>query len=425
MVNEELMTLSDEELLKIIVEGTKAKKERGRRLEERAGESFGDFSQDDFEEIVNYREKRQDDYQLQIFMEAKIWLECNSFGDFYREISKSVIGQEPLKLVLSNVYNYLDSVVSGNPVCNNMLLSAPSGCGKTETYRALKEYFSRKIPHLDVYLVDTTIITENGFRGPDASVCLTPFFDKDIRRPYGIVFLDEFDKKMRPSYSSHGTDINAAVQADMLTMVEGGEITERGKTVNTNQLMFVGMGSFDWVRCENDSDSHPIGIGTEFREVEEIHYEPMSRADMIDAGASYELLGRFPYIINYEQLSPEAVEDVIDKVTEETRQEFDLDELVLGEDMVRVLRDSANSQYGCRLIKAKLKEAVLKEYTEALFAKPEDSTLSLDVEAPGKSTARWTKIPLPEVEEMDEEPEVSGENDLQSEEPATEACFIL
>lgn len=64
----------------------------------------------------------------------------------------------------------------------------------------------------------------------------------------GIVFLDEFDKKLLPSYSSQGENINAAVQSQLLTMIEGRIIRINRYEIDTNKTMFVGLGSFDEYR---------------------------------------------------------------------------------------------------------------------------------------------------------------------------------
>lgn len=92
------------------------------------------------------------------------WLDSESFKSFSTAITNRVIGQEQAELVAINVYNYLECIARGVKHNNNILMAAPSGCGKTETYRAIREYFARKIPQLDILQIDMSTITEQGYK---------------------------------------------------------------------------------------------------------------------------------------------------------------------------------------------------------------------------------------------------------------------
>ncbi|MBO4679282.1 MAG: AAA family ATPase, partial [Lachnospiraceae bacterium] len=161
------------------------------------------------------------------------WLKANSFNTFCDAITSRVMGQEDTKRVVANVYNYLQCLVSGKQHNNNILLAAPSGCGKTETYRAIRDYFKEKIPRLPVYQIDMTSVTEEGFKGNNTEYMVKELVTNFETQGIGIVFLDEFDKKLLPSYSSKGSNVNAAVQSQILTIIEG-RIFEAGAVkINT------------------------------------------------------------------------------------------------------------------------------------------------------------------------------------------------
>lgn len=316
------------------------------------------------------KEKQEADNETNETIKAiESWLSSTSFKDFYEAISAEVIGQESLKEVVTNVYLYLKNVVSQVPINQNMLLTAPSGCGKTETYRALKAYFKDKIPNLMFKLVDSTELTETGYKGKDASSILTQFAKEKNLDPIGFIFLDEFDKKMLPSVSG-GQNVNKAVQSALLTMIEGAPINielNNGKevfTVNTDRLMFIGMGAFSDFR-ENRNEKEDTE--DPFSEPRETYYKALSRDDMMEVGASSELLGRFPYIINYNHLSGEALDLVIQKCIKKAQKESNLKTLEVKEPMVSKLKASANSKYGCRLITSTLKTVILKAYSKELF----------------------------------------------------------
>ena len=63
--------------------------------------------------------------------------------------------------------------------CNNMILAAPSGSGKTETYRAFKDYFKKRIPALRLTISDVSNLTATGYRGAEPSSIVEPFLGAD------------------------------------------------------------------------------------------------------------------------------------------------------------------------------------------------------------------------------------------------------
>lgn len=326
------------------------------------------------------KEKQEADNETDKTIKAiESWLSSTSFKEFYNAIRAEVIGQESLKEVVANVYLYLKNIVVQAPINQNMLLTAPSGCGKTETYRALKAYFKDKIPDLAFALVDSTELTETGYKGKDASSILMPFAKEKNSNPIGLIFLDEFDKKMLPSIGS-GQNVNKAVQSALLTMIEGAPIgieLNNGKeifTVNTDRLMFVGMGAFsDFREDRNEKED----AEDPFSEPKETYYKALDRDDMMEVGASSELLGRFPYIVNYNHLSGEALDSVIQKCIKKAQRESNLKKLEVKEPMMSKLKASANSKYGCRLITSTLKTVILKAYSKELFNS--DSMTSLTI----------------------------------------------
>ncbi len=97
------------------------------------------------------------------------WLQKTTYNDFHTCIAERVVGQEQLADLTLIVYCYLRSVAYNQPVCYNTIIAAPSGSGKTETYRALRDYFAAEIPEIIVTIFDATKLTPSGFRGSDVS----------------------------------------------------------------------------------------------------------------------------------------------------------------------------------------------------------------------------------------------------------------
>jgi len=124
------------------------------------------------------------------------WLQNTTYNDFHDCIAERVVGQEQLADLTLIAYCYLRSMAYHQPVSYNTILAAPSGSGKTETYRALRDYFKSEIPGFSINIFDVTKLTATGYRGADVTDILAPYYRKKERKAIGICFLDEIDKKM-------------------------------------------------------------------------------------------------------------------------------------------------------------------------------------------------------------------------------------
>ena len=126
--------------------------------------------------------------------EIKAWVESASYGEFEQAIGERIIGQPELSIVLASVYSYLSAKANGEKAKFDVLLAAPSGCGKTETFRALRDYFKDRIPSLPLSQVDMTQVTEEGYKGKNTNSIISVLLDHTETNGVGIIWLDEFDK---------------------------------------------------------------------------------------------------------------------------------------------------------------------------------------------------------------------------------------
>ena len=336
------------------------------------------------------------------------WLQNTTYNDFHGYIAERVVGQEQLADFTLLVYCYLRSVAYLQPVSYNTILAVPSGSSKTETYRALRDYFKSEIPRLNVSIYDTTKITATGFKGADVTDILAPYFHRLESRAIGICFLDEFDKKMQPSYSAQGTDVNLETQNDLLTLIEGSDIhNKEGFVVNTEEMMFVAMGSFGQYRKKRTAmKKEPIGIfshdevtiikanSEKTRDI----YTPLTREDIISVGGSNELIGRFPYLINYNRLESEAIRRIIDLTRKSVAVGLDC-ELSLGEPIIKDLAAAANTEFGCRLIDSQLRNVVLRALRLALNNEIPDKKLVIHVESEDEMRYSWRDVSEADIDD--------------------------
>lgn len=300
------------------------------------------------------------------------WIITDPYREMLSYVQSRVMGQENIVSVVTNIYTHLRRMIgqtlnmrmqtrSGS---NNMLLCAPSGCGKTETYRAIKDYFADRIPLLAVHIVDVSSLTPAGFRGSEPSSVVAPLVGYGSE-PIAIVFMDEFDKICTPSYTADHSDMHLEVQHNILTMVEGSRVETACGVIDTKNILFIGAGSFDGFRKVRESnEKSEIGFQKDENKKSD-HYAPVTRENIITSGGCYELIGRFSYIVNYHPLDKEIVLNIIDRNRELIANDFGC-ELILERKVLTELCEQAGSKFGCRLLDSLMRDPVLKAYGDAL-----------------------------------------------------------
>lgn len=300
------------------------------------------------------------------------WIITDPYMEMLSYVQSRVMGQEDIVSVVTNIYTHLRRMIDQTPnmriqtrsSSNNMLLCAPSGCGKTETYRAIKDYFADRIPLLAVYVVDVSSLTPAGFRGSEPSSVVAPLVGYGSE-PIAIVFMDEFDKICTPSYTADHSDMHLEVQHNILTMVEGSRVETARGVIDTKNILFIGAGSFDGFRKVRESnEKSEIGFQKDENKKSD-HYAPVTRENIITAGGCYELIGRFSYIVNYHPLDKEIVLNIIDRNRELIANDFGC-ELILERKVLTELCEQAGSKFGCRLLDSLMRDPVLKAYGDAL-----------------------------------------------------------
>lgn len=209
-------------------------------------------------------------------------------------------------------------------------------------------------------------------KGKDTNDIVREVYEQGDKSGIGIIFMDEFDKKLIPSYTSGGNDVNAAVQAQILTLIEGRKVDFKEGSLDTNNTLFIGLGSF---ASATESD----------------HYHAISRDEMIDLGASYELLGRFQILANYYRLSEDAVEGLIQRFVEKTSDSIGVTVKITPE-MKEELHTLANGQYGCRMLENTITDRAMELLPELLMKKEGKRYYSMVLDSDGKSRIEARRI---------------------------------
>lgn len=311
--------------------------------------------QDNKPEFKNYQEK--------VAYECQEFLKKYTFTSFYNEISLDIMGQDAeLKKMLAVIYNYIHTLSRGEKpeYCSTVVLTAPSGNGKTALFKSLKTFFASEIPSLICSRKDASKLVPEGYKGTVVTTILSdfaPYQKWDIDQRFGFLWLDEFDK-IRFNHDS-----GPQVQNQLLTYLDG-HVEKHGNTmVDTNYIFWVAAGSFNEVRKKKKRAAEkPIGFTSEEKPYDA--FDVITREDILQI-FSYEVVGRFNLIVNFKRLTRDSVVRIIAKTLEDVCARLRV-EAVLSEDYVGVLTKSANSEFGCRQIYSTLFEVCLQAYIEIL-----------------------------------------------------------
>lgn len=339
------------------------------------------------------------------------------------KLSEYVIGQDKAKKALAvAVYNHYKRILAAesgddNDVelqKSNIIMIGPTGSGKTLLAQTLA-----KILDVPFAIADATALTEAGYVGEDVENILLKLIvaaDYDLERAQrGIIYVDEIDKLARKTDNPSITrDVSGeGVQQALLKILEGtvANVPPQGGRkhpqqefiqFDTTNVLFICGGMFDGLDkiIQRRIGEKTIGFNSDIVSTKNMDphiLDHIQAEDLLRYGLIPEFIGRLPVIATLDELSIDALIDIITKprnaIVKQYKKLFDMDgvELEVTDDAIRRVAEKAlERKTGARGLRAIL-ETVMTDTMFEIPSRPDIKKVVITADTIDGGKAEWQK----------------------------------
>lgn len=302
-----------------------------------------DTSSDEYEDI-------EDDEEIPVKEDSvKPYVRVPAPKDIYSFLDKHVYAQKEAKKAASML---LWGHMKGNK--SNILFMGPTGCGKTEIFRQLKKLYE------DIYIVDASAITEDGWKGNYKIADIFRSISTVAKAERAIIVMDKADKFFEPTTNSSGENVSYSKQNELLKIIEGEEYHLNDTVINTSNISWVFLGSFESLIESKKDRPNGLGFGGNVNRSQVSYTDSFTSEDLVKyAGVRNEIAGRIERIVQLAPMDADSLYQILidpemSPITELTKRYGK--KLELSEFMKRrIAKEAADSHMGVRYMRSRIK----------------------------------------------------------------------
>ena len=294
-----------------------------------------------------------------------------SLHEIYDFVCQRVLGQEK---AIQGASQLLYHHLRGHK--RNVLFMGPTGCGKTEIWRVMKELYP------NICIVDSSRITADGWKG---NYKFSDIFEgmKKEEAEHAIIVMDEFDKLCEPNISSGGYDVSRKIQTELLKILEDGTIKIQKEislgscifeTIDTSKVSFVFCGTFEYF-LEQKNVNHRVGFLSKNLSEDNYLITPIDLAKR--SNIRIEICSRIHQIYQLKSLEENDLNRILDgcqcSLIKSIEKEWDISIHLKLSTRKKLIFDAMESKMGVRYMRSSL----IRMLDDALFNDGEKDKYSI------------------------------------------------
>ena len=304
-------------------------------------------------------------------MKLSRFLQENTPLQIENELNAQIIGQPELtKAVADFLYYHALRQLHPDLPQRPLMISGPSGNGKTEVWRAAQRLYGELFT---IKIIDGSNISCEGWAG---SFKIGNYVDAEMTQG-GILVVDEFDKLVKPKHNSKGDNVSMDVQAEFLKLIEGeyrGAKDKKYSPITSKKMGFVMVGAFEALREEKQrrrAVTPRIGFCVEPVKSVEAPVQTsdgFSDEDFICYGIMPEIVGRIATKCSVLELNEKAYMEIIRNPNSRVSQiekvlkqyGVQITDVISNEELRSLIAASKGNRTGVRWVSAQVESRLLE-----------------------------------------------------------------